>query len=106
AAAKWLHLMAPRNGVSSSATGSTGAPLSISKSITSTLSWNPADQRQYSGVDPLFKSHLAKGRLRPREMAYQSGVALNGPSTKAGSSMEKPRPSSRSASASDRPPLL
>ena len=84
AAAKWLHLMAPRKGVSSSATGSTRAPCLMSRSIASTSSWNAADHRQYSGVDPSFKSSFARGRLRPREMAYQSGVALKGPSTKAG----------------------
>jgi hypothetical protein len=63
--------------------------------------WNAAVHRLYSGVEPRFKSNFAKAMFLPREIAYQSGVALNAPSTNAGAFTLKPWPRRYSASFND-----
>src|SRR5215470_11052405 len=68
----------------------------------------PAVQRQYSGDEPRFRRSFARGRLRPRESVYQSGVALKAPppSTKAGPLISKPRSRRSRASARERAEVL
>src|SRR5215468_1522599 len=108
AALKRLHLIAERKGVASSTTGSRRAPAFTRRSMASTLSSKPAVQRQFSGVEPRFSRNFASGRFRPRESAYQSGVALKAPpsSTKAGSLTSKPRSRRSRASARERVSVL
>src|SRR6476660_7889337 len=74
AAAKWLHLIALRNGVSSSVTGSMLAPCRTSRSMVSTSSLKPAAQRQYSGVEPCFRRNRASGPLPPRAIEIDAGA--------------------------------